>query len=180
MLLKGKFMNRMMIDLETLSTKTNGVILSCGAVVFNENIINEQYWILNQYEQIAKGRVVDLSTLEWWGKQDKRAYDDAFSSYDSTFMNNFAIEITELYKQHDCKEIWCQGADFDIPMVESLFETIKYPIFFKYSAKRDSRTVRKLYRGKEPELKGVAHNALDDARHQANCVIQILGEWGVL
>ena len=64
-----------MIDLETLGTKPDGVVLTLGAIKFNPYTQTEPdkglYIRLDVDEQTKMGRSVDDGTLEWWGKQDK-------------------------------------------------------------------------------------------------------------
>jgi hypothetical protein len=170
--------NRMMIDFETLSTKTSAVTLSCGVVVFSDQIISEKLWNLDQYEQLSIGRHIDADTLAWWKRQSIEAWETSFSMVNAVGMRQFILEVGQMYKSNNCKELWCQGADFDIPILESMIFDVNEKPFYRYSDKRCSRTVRKLYKGVEPVLVGVAHNPLDDAKHQVNCVIQILKEWG--
>ncbi len=63
-----------MIDIETLGTEPGSVVLSVGAVKFDpfNNIEpnNGKHWMLDVDAQTNVGRLVDESTLAWWGKQD--------------------------------------------------------------------------------------------------------------
>ena len=64
-----------MLDLETLSTRPNSVILTIGAVKFDPfggdiDTKNGLYYRVNVDEQLAMDRHVLESTVEWWGKQD--------------------------------------------------------------------------------------------------------------
>ncbi len=66
-----------MIDLETLGTRPDGVILSVGGVKFDPNgskIIDEFYYKLDVDEQTERGRSIDESTIEWWGTQDPAVF----------------------------------------------------------------------------------------------------------
>ena len=73
-----------MIDLETLGTKPDCVVLTLGAIKFNPYKQTEPdkglYIRLNVDEQTKMGRSVDDGTLEWWGKQDKAIRDEALGA----------------------------------------------------------------------------------------------------
>ena len=62
-----------MIDLETLGTKPDCVILTLGAIKFdpftNEEPHSGLYQKLDIDEQDKLKRTQDESTIEWWGKQ---------------------------------------------------------------------------------------------------------------
>ena len=70
-----------MIDLETLGTKPDCVVLTLGAIKFNPYTQTEPdkglYIRLDVDEQTKMGPSVDDGTLEWWGKQDKAIRDEA-------------------------------------------------------------------------------------------------------
>ncbi len=68
-------------DLETLALETDAVILSCGICIFDnekqntfEELVSQGINIyFDQDSQIAKGRKVSQSTLEWWSDQGPSA-----------------------------------------------------------------------------------------------------------
>ena len=72
-----------MIDIETLGTGPDAVVLSVGAVKFSPYNPQEPHaktlWKPNIDEQTTAGRSVLESTLEWWAKQPKHIQDEAFS-----------------------------------------------------------------------------------------------------
>ena len=72
-----------MIDLETLGTKPDCVILTLGAIKFdpftNEEPHSGLYQKLDIDEQDNLKRTQDESTIEWWGKQTQSVQEEAFS-----------------------------------------------------------------------------------------------------
>ena len=62
-----------MIDIETLGTDPDCVVLSVGAVKFDPFTLNEPHsktlWRPSADEQLNADRSVDQGTIEWWGKQ---------------------------------------------------------------------------------------------------------------
>jgi hypothetical protein len=71
-----------MLDLETLSTRPESVILTIGAVKFDPwgedvDTDNVLYYRVNVDEQLAMDRHVLESTIEWWGKQPEEVREEA-------------------------------------------------------------------------------------------------------
>ena len=61
-----------MLDLETLATSPDSVILTFGAIKFDpfdstKGMTNGLYMRVNVDEQISLGRHVDEGTIAWWG-----------------------------------------------------------------------------------------------------------------
>ena len=71
-----------MIDLETLDTLPSCTVLSLGAVKFDplndSEPHSELYLKIDIDEQDRLGRTASDSTIEWWGKQDPKATEEAF------------------------------------------------------------------------------------------------------
>ena len=72
-----------MIDIETLDTRPNSVVLSVGAVKFDPYAEIEPHtktlWRPGVDDQLAQGRTMSNTTLEWWAKQDQAIQDVAFT-----------------------------------------------------------------------------------------------------
>jgi len=71
-----------MIDLETLSTNPNAVILTVGGVKFDPTTqmkpYSEMYFRVDVDSQTNMGRDVMQDTVNWWSKQPKQISDEAF------------------------------------------------------------------------------------------------------
>ena len=162
-----------MIDIETLDTAPNSVILSIGAVKFDpftyEEPYDKKHWRLDINAQTEAGRSVSESTLEWWGKQAAHIRDRAFS-------DDNRIEILEFCKELNrwmtgCKEIWCQGPQFDMVMIEDLFKHFNHHRNWAYWQIRDSRTLFSIMPSDpRKDIQEDLHDALADAYWQAKCV----------
>ena len=67
-----------MIDLETLDTSVDAVILTVGAIKFdplsNSEPYAEMYHRLDVDEQTALDRTVDEGTIAWWGTQPEEIW----------------------------------------------------------------------------------------------------------
>lgn len=62
-------MNHFMLDIETLGTNNNALVVSISAVQFDmsSNEIGDKFEIgLNKEQQLEKGAIIDQSTIDWW------------------------------------------------------------------------------------------------------------------
>ncbi len=165
-------MKHISLDLETLSTEPHALVLSIGAVKFDLDLpgTGEEFHILlDQEEQKRSGRHVSPSTLQWWSEQSQEAR-DAIWGDDVTHaaVVDGLIQFKEFCKGSE--HIWGNGVGFDNVILRSLFSyfTLEFPA--AYWSDRDLRTLQHLSGIERPAWTGgVAHNALDDARFQAQC-----------
>ena len=170
-LMQETTMEDVMLDLETLDTSPNAVVISLGAVFFNENKLGSTFYrVLDVDEQSARGRIVNPQTMEWWAKQSPAARKvfDATGEPVLLVLQDFA----EFLGDRNLK-IWGNGADFDNILVGSLYDMwgVKRP--WSYGNNRCYRTLKNIVNrapgDKLPDRLNVHHNALDDAVHQAEC-----------
>jgi len=158
----------LMIDFETLDTGPDAVVLSVGVVAFNKDGIHDKFTMnLDAQEQINTGRIVNFETIKWWMKQGNEAIQSAF--FDKKYsIKEYKICLTEFCKKNEIQECWSQGANFDLPINESLLGKDN-PL--KFWNARDTRTFYKYNVGSLPKRESTHHNALEDAIYQAECVI---------
>lgn len=161
-----------MIDLETLSTKPNAVILSMGAVKFNPyssfiDVDNGLDIKVDVDSQIKLGRDVQEDTLTWWTKQPAEVQDAAFSLSDRTSLTLFVKMLNKIMVGID--QVWCQGPVFDIVILENLYKQLEIPVPWNYWQIRDSRTLFGVFGDPRDKNRKNAHNALMD------CVYQCIG-----
>ena len=159
-------MKDLMIDIETLSVKKNGAILSIGAVYFDRNTgeTGESFYARISKESALKYGVYDDDTLKWWEKQSEEARYEAFGgnldSYD-------VAESFSSFIKPDTK-VWGNGSVFDITILENWFDSVgvKYP--WDFWNIRDVRTIVDWFDidVKSFTREGVHHNALDDCLYQ--------------
>jgi hypothetical protein len=170
-----------MVDLETLSTETNAVVLSIGAVKFRLDVVDDIdsikeedrnfYSRVDEHDQEEQGRDVDLNTVDWWNKQSDGAR--------QVFSEEGEPPAIALQRFLDfckgCKRIWGNGNMFDNAIIRDMCDDygLEYPV--PYYRDLDVRTLTYLWnlltnwgsKGRRPEIiLGEEHNALDDARRQ--------------
>lgn len=157
-----------MIDIETLGTKSNSVIVSIGAVKFDLETgqTGDTYYVnIDLQSSLDAGLSIDAGTLMWWMKQsDDTRYrlieDQAKPLYNA--LSDLSIFIDE------DSQVWGNSARFDLGLLQDAYNKIKRPIPWKF---RNERCVRTLV-SFAPEVKentkfeGTAHDALDDCYHQ--------------
>ena len=182
-----------MIDIETLSTQTNAVVIEIAAVefnkltgeigeVFHQRIKNEEWFMI-------KDRDVNPSTLKWWLQQSEEARNNLIESRDNDtdifdaiglltdFINRCDNPFYEKEKDERTVVVWGNGSTFDITILQNLYEQIKiYPIPWKFWAVNDVRTIVAL----NPKVKencvfeGTKHCAVDDCKHQIKYLVETL------
>lgn len=167
-------MQHVMLDLETLGTKTDSVILSIGAVKFDldsDRIDDAAFYASVSIDSnLAAGRGVDESTLLWWLQQSKEAQAVFFEPKQSleVAVGSFADWFCE---GNDAKFIWSKGADFDIPMVANALRAFGYETPWEFYNARCVRTYSKLPSARDVVVPNpLKHNALQDAIAQVKLV----------
>lgn len=167
-------MKDVMLDLETLGTAPGSVILSIGAVVFDENGLGEEFYrVVNTDSCVAAGLTIDASTLEWWERQTPEAREVLEQAkVGGGNLHDVLLAFTcWLNEQAPLKEIrlWGNGSDFDNVLVERAYAAVKslYPL--RFYNHRCYRTLKNLITEVYVPLErqGTYHNALDDAKTQA-------------
>ena len=104
-----------MIDLETLSTNPDAIILTIGGVKFDPYTMTEPsqglYHRIDVDSQTAMGRHVMEDTVEWWGKQAEDVREEALGDHDRIDLKYFIKQLNKWCVGVDV--FWCQGPLFD-------------------------------------------------------------------
>ena len=161
-----------MLDLETLATSPDSVILTFGAIKFDpfddkKEMTDGLYFRINVDEQLALGRHVDEGTVTWWGTQNEQVREEALGEHDRVSLEDFTRALNKFVLTAD--RIWAQGPVFDIVILENLYRMMGKPCPWAYYRIRDSRTLLKAL-GDDREGGALLHNALADAVSQAEAV----------
>lgn len=184
------------IDLETASRHRNAAILSIGAKVFWPNEFNSESvtifgngeqvnFVINAASCITAGLHFEMETVKWWSERS----DEAKASILATpMLLTSALESLSAFfdamrgKYKSDIRIWCQGTDFDIPILANAYRVCGLPIPWKHTDVRDARTfvldtLEFIFGSEEkpynriPAMpdgeEWIAHSALSDARRTA-------------
>lgn len=152
----------MMIDLETLSTRVDAVVVSGGWIVFDREAptyyeISSSSMKLTFQDQIDQGRRIDESTIRWHIANPTQTFDGLFQSRLKNLTDCISLDIRFM----EIQEVWSKGANFDISILEHYS-----PGLWSYKLTRCFRTIQALFPDCY-EKNPLAHNALEDARDQA-------------
>ena len=160
-----------MIDLETLSTNPNAVILTIGAVKFDPYTqmkpYDDLYFRVDVDSQTQMGRHVMQDTLDWWGQQPKEISEEALSDQDRIGLQDMVKAINKWCVGVDV--FWCQGPLFDYAILQNIYTQLGHPQPWNYWQIRDSRTLFSLV-PKDTTKRDGHHNALQDCIYQAKKV----------
>lgn len=171
-----------MLDLETLSTRPDSVVVTIGAVKFSPwdddvDCNTGFYARIDVDEQLKLNRHILDSTVEWWATQPEEVREEALGESGRITLEEFTQSLNRFLVGADA--IWCQGPAFDIVILENLYRQLEKPIPWNYWQIRDSRTLFQVHGDpREKERKG-AHNALLDCYYQARGVQDIYQQAGI-
>ena len=170
-----------MIDLETLSTNHNAVILTVGGVKFDTTTqmkpYSEIYFRVDVDSQTKMGRDVMQDTVNWWSKQPKEISDEAFSDHNRTSLDEMIKSINKFSVGGD--GVWCQGPLFDYAKLQDIYKQLGHPVPWQYWQIRDSRTLFSLVPRDPNEKRTGLHNALEDCYFQARKVQKVYKQLGI-
>ena len=179
-------MTHVMIDLETLGTGPNALIISIGAVRFNPLVmddVSDSFHVgvdLASIPANAYGFDIEPGTVGWWLNPERAAgrsaLEDVAKADLLSVLDGFALWLHELAFSGDPK-IWGNGASFDNVILRNAYEKLGMIAPWQFYNDRCYRTFKNL----APEIKavrvGAHHSALDDALTQTahmQCIVSYL------
>lgn len=172
-------MNNIMVDLETLGTKPGSVIVSIGAVKFGKGGLGEEFYGVVDLESCQKcGLTIDPGTVQWWMQQSDEAR-KVFSETNDSLFNVLSAFTRFIGTSNEAKrkaKVWGNGADFDNVLLAEAYKAVNLDAPWMFYNNRCYRTLKNLFPGVELERQGVYHNALDDAKTQAEHLVRILNK----
>lgn len=161
-----------MLDLETLGIKPGCQILSIGVAAFSLSggCGDTFYRNILGYGQEALGLTIDPNTQKWWSERSEEARQQLLVG--QVHILEAITDFLAWWKQTGAVRVWCQGANFDAPILEEVITRLGHKIPWRYDMVRDTRTAYHLYglNPKSIKREGTYHNALDDALHQVRLV----------
>ncbi len=151
----------LVLDLETLALAPNAAITEIGIV----DLLSEDSFSvsINPAEQID-GFVQHNETIQWHIKKNPEylillAHTGHRPCAAAGALSNWLKEKKIQTGQE--LVIWCQGTDFDIPIITNFLKYYGYPLEWKHSDVRDIRTLAALF--PNVEYKKGNHTAAEDA-----------------
>lgn len=150
-----------MLDLETLGTGPNALILSIGAVWFNPYMRQTATQMLEQNpffftaisinDSLFNNFDIDASTLDWWKSQSDKARDFVFYPHEDDVKNvkdaliAFQGTVKTVSEDQDTVKLWGNGVTFDNMILQNYYQKmdIKFPVHYKNW--RCFRTLRSIF-----------------------------------
>lgn len=115
-------MQHVMIDLETLGTNPDTVVLSLGAVKFDVGVgqIGERiHYYLDIDHQLAEGRTVTGPTIRWWMAQSEQARSQFLESEQVYFKAPQTLDAFDQFFE-GAAYIWSHGSNFDTVILDNM------------------------------------------------------------
>lgn len=169
------------VDLETLGNGPQAMIVAIGAVKFDAfGGAGETFYRVVDLDAPGGG-VMDISTVLWWFRQSeeaRRVFTDP--ELERLPLMNTLVEFSEFLgftdeleegKYPDI-ELWQRG-DADHRWLTSAYQGVGLKEPYGFWQWKDQRTFCDRFKDRLPPRTGVAHNALDDAIYQAQCIVAV-------
>lgn len=169
-----------MIDIETWGTLPGSAIRSIGAVAFDLHsgisLDDTFYCNIDEDSCVDAGLTQDLKTITWWEAQSPAA--QTLLQQNPLPVAEGLSELYSWFNRVDGQEVWCQGAAFDVVLLEHAMRKLGIPVPWKFWNVRDTRTLYQVadlaYHNEKRE--GVEHHALHDCQHQVKLVLLSMGK----
>lgn len=161
-----------MLDLETLGISESAVVVQIGVVKFtrgSNKVEDTEKVLINielaDYQNYPEFKM-DITTVQFWLSQNKKAQDKVFKTNPGTQLD---VKSAFSYMRDfigGAQHIWCHPS-FDGKIVDFYLRALKL-IKIDYWKYRDLRTLVDVtqYDYKNHPYEGVKHSALDDCMHQ--------------
>jgi len=168
-----------MIDLETLHTTPQAAVLTVGGVKFDPNNESEPHSeFYYKLDLDSQERDVSDDTIAWWGQQDSKVQDEAFSPEGRVQIDEFLDSLPKWMVGVDV--LWGHGYGFDITIIEDMLRQRGKPIPWQFWQVKDSRTLLSCCKvDPRKAMQTDLHNALADAYFQAKSVQIAYKELGI-
>ena len=175
-----------MLDLETLGTSTDALIMSIGAVKFDAAGVHDRFHVgVDIEETMAYGTAskpeISAGTVLWWLDNDRWEARDAWLALDDKVHLSVALDGFSQWYGTDDQPVWGNGATFDNVVVKSAYSACGLRPPWSYKLDRCYRTMVAMYPDVgRLERVGIHHNAVDDAEYQALQLIKVCAEKGIV
>jgi len=166
-------MTDVMVDIETVATPPGpAAIASIGAVRFDREagITEEFFESVSIADCQAHGLPVEWDTMSWWMNQPQIAQEQLYGGRDlDSVLSKFSAFVS------GADAVWANSPRFDCMLLREAFDAVGRQPPWEPWDERDYRTLREeLDEWPDREQETTEHDGLDDARFQADCLIDAL------
>lgn len=173
-------MKHVMLDIETLGTSSNSIVLSIGAVEFDllGNVDRMLVVNLPVLEQILNPNVqVDIDTVNWWKLQSNEAKLNLLKKKPAKTVKEGLEAFSKfLTSFEELPSLWGNDCTFDNVIIRNLYKAFGISFPLPFYADKDVRTIVDLIDYKKVKDKvaftGTKHNAIDDCLYQVKLVAE--------
>lgn len=169
-------LSQIMVDVETLSTHPNAVIIQIAAIKFEFSSDMTEQFIMNSSIKSSTdlGLHVDTSTIEWWKSQPTSTLKSVTTG--AVPIQDVMSKFVEFVGNPKDIVFWCNGMNFDFPIIESTCRALNIKTPWRYYNLRDARTVYAICNldWKNYPRIGSYHNGLDDCLTQIKALKECL------
>ena len=174
-----------LLDIETLGTNADAVVLSVGIVAVDstedyeyETLIDDGFYVtLDVKSQVNSGRKIDKDTLGWWGQQGDEAMKVLSPSDSDIHWNKLLPSIFEYFEKVGANPkdilVYSRGSHFDFGILHDLFRVTgnagAYDLPWRWWNIHDSKTVQITLVDEQIDVQPegfIHHNALHDAARE--------------
>ncbi len=181
----------LMIDIETLGTQPGCAVVSIGAVWFDPedngwHPRHRGYYAEVLLEDALRCGTASPGTLQFWLSQTPDAREFLTNDKGKVSLVN-ALTGLSGFIRHQSEDdnlrdiyVWANGPEFDCSNLGAMYDALDLPVPWNYGRNQSVRTIvwaaRQFFGCDKPPFKAgrTAHNALDDAIHQAEYVTQMV------
>jgi hypothetical protein len=158
----------LMVDIETLGTDVNSVVISIGAAEFNihDGSVGRKFKQNISIDScLHAGLDMNPDTVAWWQTQSKEARDAVIVGQAPL---TEALKAFSNFIGTNIYYVWGNSARFDLGILQNCFNKTKIALPWTYRMERCLRTLA----GLRPEIvkstifDGIRHDALADCLHQ--------------
>lgn len=167
-----------MIDLESMGTRTDSAVVAIGACEFDmdrDAIGALFYATADLSDAVGHGLKMDAGTVKWWLQQgDKSRQEIARPQFRlPVALGLFADWLHERGPREEVR-VWGNGPSFDNAMLSHSYAACGIELPWRFRNDRCVRTLCAMYPSIAADAReGVHHNALDDAIFQAQYLCKI-------
>lgn len=171
--------NNLMIDIETFGTDNDAVVVSIAAIPFTHDKIGEKIYfnVLPISSQLEMGRNIAQETWNWWSERSVNPVSKpTLGNLLLPYMIELSSFILDVMDDNPDFRIWSNPPQFDIAIIEDLYQSVDLKPVWNHNHQCDVRTVKKSL-GKERMADIVnedPHNPVKDCEYQIKLVQRFL------
>lgn len=163
----------LMLDLETYATTMDACVMTIGAVVFDKSgkEIDCFYRRIDGESCDRLGLTRDQKTINFWAQQSGPSKFELETTINRMDIADVIREFTQFWYDNKCEFLWCNGANFDEPILSTIYHKLGVEKPWRFFNVRCVRTLYSIAGFRSSDFGPVGHHALEDCRKQVRGVV---------